>query len=83
MQKEQITEIFDHQAATYDQKWSWLEPINSALHLLASSVLAELPATARILCVGAVTRVKMPGIECESPAREKAREWLLRVTSSR
>lgn len=55
MQKEEITAIFDQQAATYDQKWSELAPINSALHLLAAAVLAKLPATASILCVGAGT----------------------------
>ncbi len=38
MEKEQITAIFDQQAATYDQKWSRLAPINSALHLLTSAV---------------------------------------------
>lgn len=55
MQKEKITGIFDRQAATYDRKWSRLAPINDALHLLTGAVLAELPSTARILCVGAGT----------------------------
>lgn len=55
MQKEEITAIFDQQAATYDQKWSELAPINGALHLLTAAVLAKLPATANILCVGAGT----------------------------
>jgi tRNA (cmo5U34)-methyltransferase len=55
MQTAEITAIFDQQAATYDQKWSELSPINSALHLLTSAVLAKLPATANILCVGAGT----------------------------
>lgn len=55
MHKEKIKTIFDQQAATYDQKWSRLAPINAALHLLTGAVLAELPAAARILCVGAGT----------------------------
>lgn len=55
MQKEEITAIFDQQAATYDQKWSELAPINSALHLLTAAVLTKLPATANILCVGVGT----------------------------
>lgn len=55
MEKEQITAIFDQQAASYDEKWSRLAPINSALHLLASAALAGLSPSARILCVGAGT----------------------------
>ena len=55
MQKEAITAIFDQQAASYDEKWRDLAPINNTLHLLTSAVLAKLPATANILCVGAGT----------------------------
>ncbi len=54
-QNEKITAIFDRQAASYDEKWSKLAPINATLHLLASAVFGELPATARVLCVGAGT----------------------------
>ena len=55
MQRKKITAIFDQQAATYDQKWSELAPINGALHLLTGSVLARLPVQAKVLCVGAGT----------------------------
>jgi tRNA (cmo5U34)-methyltransferase len=55
MQKEEITSIFDRQAPTYDQQWHKMSAINGALHLLTSAVLSELPATARILCVGSGT----------------------------
>ena len=55
MQKEEITAIFDQQAASYDQQWSKMAPINDALHLLTNTVLAELPPKANILCVGAGT----------------------------
>ncbi len=55
VQKEKISAIFDQQASSYDQKWSKLAPINSALHLLTGAVLSELPGNAKILCVGAGT----------------------------
>lgn len=50
-----VEDIFDEQAATYDQKWSRLAPINQTLHLLAGAVLTNLPAEAHLLCVGAGT----------------------------
>lgn len=47
---------FDHtHAATYDQRYARLAPMRDALHLLISAVLADLPADARVLCVGAGT----------------------------
>lgn len=55
MRKEEITALFDHQAASYDQQWSRLAPINNALHLLTCAVLSELPANSKILCVGSGT----------------------------
>jgi tRNA (cmo5U34)-methyltransferase len=47
---------FDHtHAAAYDQRFAKLAGIRDALHLLISAVFADLPADARILCVGAGT----------------------------
>jgi tRNA G46 methylase TrmB len=55
MQQEEITALFDKQAASYDQQWSTMAPINDALHVLARAVLLHLPPQAHILCVGAGT----------------------------
>jgi tRNA (cmo5U34)-methyltransferase len=55
MQKEEITAIFDRHAAGYDQQWSRLAPLYGALHALTDAVLAEIPPTAQVLCVGAGT----------------------------
>jgi tRNA (cmo5U34)-methyltransferase len=42
-------------AAAYDQRFAKLAPMRDALHLLVGAVFADLPAEARILCVGAGT----------------------------
>lgn len=42
-------------ASEYDKRFIKLAPLKDALHLLISSLFAELPANARILCVGAGT----------------------------
>ena len=42
-------------AAAYDQRFAKLAPMHDALHLLISAIFADLPAEARILCVGAGT----------------------------
>ena len=68
MQQEKITAIFDQQAASYDQKWSELAPINSALHLLTSAVLSKLPAEANLLCVGAGTGAEILYLAKRFPA---------------
>lgn len=55
MNPEQLQATFDQQAPSYDQKWSRLAPFRDAVHLLIGSALADLPANARVLCVGAGT----------------------------
>lgn len=55
MNREEITALFDQQAATYDQQWSKLAAINAALRLIADAAVSELPEGAHILCVGSGT----------------------------
>lgn len=69
MQRDELTTLFDQQAARYDEQWSRLAPINDTLHLLAEAVLSELPARANILCIGSGT-----GAEILSLAR-RFPEW--------
>ena len=56
MQRQDPSVIFDQKhASEYDKRFAKLAPMRDALHLLISAVLADLPAEARILCVGAGT----------------------------
>jgi tRNA (cmo5U34)-methyltransferase len=56
MNDEKLQATFNQQAASaYDSQWAKLAPFRDALHLLATAVLAVLPADASILCVGAGT----------------------------
>jgi len=59
MQKEELKAIFDQQAASYDKQWARMAPIRDGLHLLLESVFADLPADARILCVGVGTGAEL------------------------
>lgn len=55
MQSDEIKAIFDQQAASYDERWAKTAPIRDALHFLLEAISVNLPADARILCVGAGT----------------------------
>jgi tRNA (cmo5U34)-methyltransferase len=59
MQKEELKAIFDQQASGYDKQWARMAPIRDGLHLLLESVFADLPADARILCVGVGTGAEL------------------------
>ncbi len=59
MQPEDIVSLFDQQAAGYDRQWARTAPIRDCLYLLLEPLLSELPAQARLLCVGAGTGQEM------------------------
>lgn len=67
MQKEELTTLFDQQAAHYDDQWRRMAPVNEALHLLTGAVLAGLPARAEILCVGAGTGAEILALARQFP----------------
>jgi tRNA (cmo5U34)-methyltransferase len=52
--------VFDQErASSYDKRFAKLAPMRDALHLLIRTVLSELPADARILCVGVGTGLEL------------------------
>jgi tRNA (cmo5U34)-methyltransferase len=55
MRSDELTAIFDQQASSYDERWIKTAPIRDALYFLLEAVFADLPANARILCIGAGT----------------------------
>ena len=60
MQNQKSSIVFDQErASSYDKRFAKLAPLRDALHLLISLVLSELPADAKILCVGAGTGLEL------------------------
>lgn len=59
MRSEELKAVFDQQASGYDKQWARMAPIRDCLHFLLESIFAELPADARILCVGAGTGAEL------------------------
>jgi tRNA (cmo5U34)-methyltransferase len=57
--KEPLVAFDQAHAAVYDQRFAKLAPMRDTLHLLISAVFADLPAKARILCVGAGTGLEL------------------------
>lgn len=67
MHSDEIKAIFDQQASSYDERWAKTASIRDALHLLLTAVFAELPADARVLCVGAGTGEEMVYLAAQFP----------------
>lgn len=60
MNNQQPAFVFDQKAASaYDNRWAKLAPIRDSLDLLIRAILSELPANARILCVGVGTGAEL------------------------
>ncbi|MFI7864921.1 class I SAM-dependent methyltransferase [Ectopseudomonas khazarica] len=67
MRDEELRALFDQQAAGYDQQWAGMAPIREALYLLLDALFAELPADARVLCVGAGTGAEIGHLAARFP----------------
>ena len=68
MQNQEPAIVFDEKrASTYDERAAKLAPLRDTLHLLTRLILSELPANARILCVGVGTGLELIYLAKEFP----------------
>ena len=68
MQNPDAAIVFDEErASNYDTRQSKLAPLRDTLHLLIRLILSELPADARILCVGVGTGLELIYLAQEFP----------------
>jgi tRNA (cmo5U34)-methyltransferase len=56
---DELRDVFDRMASSYDSKLARMAPINNGLYFLLESVLAGLPHEARVLCVGVGTGAEL------------------------
>lgn len=60
MKQTEETKLFDEQhAGRYDREFAAVAPLKDAMHLIMRFVLADAPANARVLCVGAGTGAEL------------------------
>jgi tRNA (cmo5U34)-methyltransferase len=59
MKSEELTALFDQQAAHYDDQQAKMAPIVNGLYFVLDSVFSELPQNAKVLSVGAGTGAEM------------------------
>lgn len=55
MERRELELFFDQLAPSYDRQWADMAPVREALLLLIGALFIDLPADARVLCVGAGT----------------------------
>lgn len=67
MRTEEIKALFDKQAAGYDKQWARMSAIRDGLNFLLESVFVDLPADARILCVGVGTGAELAHLARKFP----------------
>lgn len=68
MQNQEPPVVFDKErASSYDTQYAKVASLSDALHLLVRVILSDLPADARILCVGVGTGSEMLSLAREFP----------------
>jgi tRNA (cmo5U34)-methyltransferase len=67
MRTEELRAVFDRQAAGYDERWARMSPVRDGLYFLLESVFADLPADARILCIGVGTGAELAHLAQKFP----------------
>jgi tRNA (cmo5U34)-methyltransferase len=59
MNRDAIATLFDHQASSYDAQWERMSPVRDGLYFLMEAALANVPANAHLLSVGAGTGLEL------------------------
>ena len=68
VERSPLAHFDEERAASYDKTFEKLAPMKDALHLLTRLILLDLPAEARVLCVGAGTGAELSYLAAAFPA---------------